>query len=105
MPQNTTCPSLGMFTLCNNRCAVDDHIIHTGAVFAGFCKGCVIWYISCNTGLSSFVQKIANAKQMKHVADALMLGKRIDKDEYHKYQYIHRKLHGCYGLLMKQECL
>ena len=27
----------------------------------GFCKGCVIWYISCNTGLSSFVQKIANA--------------------------------------------
>lgn len=31
---------------------------------------------------------IANAKQMKHVADALMLGKRIDKEEYHKYQYI-----------------
>ena len=31
---------------------------------------------------------IANAKQMKHVADALMLGKRIDKDDYHKYQYM-----------------
>ena len=31
---------------------------------------------------------IANAKQMKHVADALMLGKRIDKEEYYKYQYI-----------------
>lgn len=31
---------------------------------------------------------IANAKQMKHVADALMLGKRIDKEEYHKYQYV-----------------
>lgn len=31
---------------------------------------------------------IANAKQMKHVVDALMLGKRIDREEYHKYQYI-----------------
>lgn len=31
---------------------------------------------------------IANAKQIKHVADALMLGKRIDKDEYYKYQYL-----------------
>lgn len=31
---------------------------------------------------------IANAKQMKHVADALMLGKRIDKEDYHKYQYV-----------------
>lgn len=31
---------------------------------------------------------IANAKQMKHVADALMLGKRIDQEEYRKYQYI-----------------
>ena len=31
---------------------------------------------------------IANAKQMKHVADCLMLGKRIDREEYHKYQYI-----------------
>lgn len=31
---------------------------------------------------------IANAKQMKHVADCLMLGKRIDKEEYHKYQYV-----------------
>lgn len=31
---------------------------------------------------------IANAKQMKHVADALMLGKKLDKEEYYKYQYI-----------------
>lgn len=31
---------------------------------------------------------IANAKQIKHVADILMLGKRIDKEEYHKYQYM-----------------
>ena len=31
---------------------------------------------------------IANAKQMKHVADALMIGKRIDKDDYNKYQYV-----------------
>ena len=31
---------------------------------------------------------IANAKQMKHVADALMLGKRIDREDYKKYQYM-----------------
>lgn len=31
---------------------------------------------------------IANAKQIKHVVDALMLGKRLSKEEYHKYQYI-----------------
>lgn len=31
---------------------------------------------------------IANAKQIKHVVDILMLGKRIDREEYHKYQYI-----------------
>jgi replicative DNA helicase len=31
---------------------------------------------------------ISNAKQIKHVADMLMLGKKLDKSEYHKYQYI-----------------
>lgn len=31
---------------------------------------------------------IANAKQMKHVVDALMLGKALNKEDYHKYQYI-----------------
>lgn len=31
---------------------------------------------------------IANAKQMKHVVDALMLGKALRKEDYHKYQYI-----------------
>lgn len=31
---------------------------------------------------------IANAKQIKHVADILMLGKRIEKDEYYKYKYL-----------------
>lgn len=31
---------------------------------------------------------IANAKQMKHVVDALMIGKAINKDDYSKYQYI-----------------
>lgn len=31
---------------------------------------------------------IANAKQIKHVADILMLGKRLNVDEYHKYKYI-----------------
>ena len=31
---------------------------------------------------------IANAKQMKHVVDALMIGKAIRKEDYHKYQYV-----------------
>ena len=31
---------------------------------------------------------IANAKQMKHVVDVLMIGKAIRKNDYHKYQYI-----------------
>lgn len=31
---------------------------------------------------------IANAKQIKHVADILMIGKRVEKDMYGKYQYI-----------------
>ena len=31
---------------------------------------------------------IANCKNIKHVADILMLGKRIYPSEYHKYQYI-----------------
>ena len=31
---------------------------------------------------------IANAKQVKHVVDALMLGKALRKDEYKKYQYV-----------------
>lgn len=31
---------------------------------------------------------IANAKQMKHVVDSLMIGKAIDKTDYHKYQYV-----------------
>lgn len=31
---------------------------------------------------------IANAKQIKHVADILNLGKKLNKDEYHKYQMV-----------------
>jgi replicative DNA helicase len=31
---------------------------------------------------------IANAKQIKHIADHLMLGKALRREEYHKYQYI-----------------
>ena len=34
---------------------------------------------------------IANAKQMKHIADHLVLGKRISKDDYHKYKYVSYK--------------
>lgn len=31
---------------------------------------------------------IASAKQLKHVLDYLSLGKRLDKEDYHKYKYI-----------------
>ena len=31
---------------------------------------------------------IAGAKQMKHVLDYLILGKRLDKQEYHKYKIV-----------------
>jgi len=31
---------------------------------------------------------IANAKQMKHIADMLIIGKRIPREDYNKYQYI-----------------
>ena len=31
---------------------------------------------------------IANAKQIKHVVDILTIGKKIGKEDYHKYQYV-----------------
>jgi replicative DNA helicase len=31
---------------------------------------------------------IANAKQVRHVIDHMLIGKRISKDDYHKYMYI-----------------
>lgn len=31
---------------------------------------------------------IANAKQIKHVADHLMIGKALRREDYHKYQYV-----------------
>lgn len=37
-------------------------------------------------GFSS--NNIANAKQLKHVLDHLVLGKRLSKDEYHKYKIV-----------------
>lgn len=37
-------------------------------------------------GLSS--NNIANAKQIKHVADILNLGKRLNREEYYKYQMV-----------------
>lgn len=40
---------------------------------------------------------IANAKQMKHVLDHLVLGKRLDKSEYHKYKFIPNEGIGCWG--------
>ena len=38
--------------------------------------------------------QIANSKQIKHVADHLTLGKRLNKEDYHKYKYIPI---GCWG--------
>jgi len=32
---------------------------------------------------------IANAKQIKHIADILNIGKRLSKEEYHKYQVVY----------------
>ena len=44
---------------------------------------------SVNTDIFQFSSNnIANAKQMKHVCDVLMLGRQIKKEEYKKYQYI-----------------
>lgn len=41
---------------------------------------------SVYTDIFSFSSNnIANAKQLKHVLDFLVLGKRLDKEEYHKY--------------------
>lgn len=37
---------------------------------------------------------ISNSKQIKHVADHLCLGKRLNKEDYHKYRYIPL---GCWG--------
>lgn len=37
---------------------------------------------------------IANAKQIKHIADHLSLGKRLNHEDYHKYKYIPI---GCWG--------
>jgi len=38
---------------------------------------------------------IANAKQIKHIADMLIIGKRIPKEDYNKYQYISND--SCWG--------
>lgn len=38
--------------------------------------------------------EIANSKAIKHVADSLILGKKIDEDEYHKYKYINYDVWG-----------
>jgi len=37
---------------------------------------------------------IANCKQIKHIADHLSMGKRLNKEDYHKYKYIPI---GCWG--------
>lgn len=37
---------------------------------------------------------IANAKQLKHVVDHMILGKRIPKEDYHKYEYMPHEFWG-----------
>ncbi|HFD2033596.1 TPA: hypothetical protein ACF2DD_002173 [Clostridium perfringens] len=37
---------------------------------------------------------IANAKQLKHVVDHLILGKRLNREDYHKYEYVPHKIWG-----------
>ena len=55
-------------------------------------SGYIVFQLSDDTvftdvfSLSS--NNIANAKQIKHVADILNIGKKLQKDEYHKYQMI-----------------
>ncbi len=44
---------------------------------------------------------IANAKQIKHITDMLILGKRIPKENYNKYLYIDEN--SCWGNPVKQE--
>ena len=34
------------------------------------------------------IMPVTNAKQIKHVADILNIGKKLNKDEYHKYQMV-----------------
>jgi replicative DNA helicase len=47
-------------------------------------------------GFSS--NNIANAKQLKHVLDHLILGKRLIKEEYHKYKIVpHKDEKVCWG--------
>ncbi len=44
---------------------------------------------------------IANAKQIKHIVDMLILGKRIPKEDYNKYQYIDES--SCWGEPITQD--
>ena len=39
MPQHTAGAGLGMLALGDHRGAVDDHVVHAGAVLAGIGKG------------------------------------------------------------------
>lgn len=54
---------------------------------------------SVYTDIFSFSSNnIANAKQLKHVLDHLILGKRLIKEEYHKYKIVpHKDEKVCWG--------
>jgi replicative DNA helicase len=41
---------------------------------------------------------IANAKQIKHVVDYMLLGKKIDTEDYGKYQYLNLNSYGTPGI-------
>jgi replicative DNA helicase len=58
---------------------------------------------SVYTDIFSFSSNnIANAKQLKHVLDHLILGKRLIKEEYHKYKVIPNE-NMCWGEIMEMD--
>jgi len=58
---------------------------------------------SVYTDIFSFSSNnIANAKQLKHVLDHLILGKRLIKEEYHKYKVIPNE-NMCWGEIIQMD--
>jgi hypothetical protein len=58
---------------------------------------------SVYTDIFSFSSNnIANAKQLKHVLDHLILGKRLVKEEYHKYKVVPNE-NMCWGEIAEMD--
>ena len=59
---------------------------------------------SIYTDIFSFSSNnIANAKQLKHVLDHLVLGKRLNKEEYHKYKIVPYEKDGDWGTQIEKD--